>query len=113
MRQPRLYSTNGHTRAGVTPAVAVQVAVSVDQHRLAGGVGYADQRLGALGLPVFIKTDRRLDLAAGVDRLTAYVPEQGVKCSAGHFAAVLQIKIRFVLLDIGKAGVPVFALDAA
>ena len=82
VREPGVNITGGHRRPGVAPAVAVQVTIAVNQYRLARSVGYADQRLRALGLSVFVKADRRFDFAAGVDRLATDMTEQRVKRSA-------------------------------
>ena len=41
------------------------------------------------------------------------MPEQGVKRSAGHLAAVLHIEIRLIRLDVGEARIPFGLLNTA
>ena len=59
-------STAGHGGAGIAPAVAIHQTLTGAKDCFAGGVGHAHKRLGALGLAVLIKADRRLNLALGV-----------------------------------------------
>ena len=114
MLQPRRHvAAARHGRPGVQPCVAVDVARSVDQRRLAGGVGQPLQGAPAAALAVLVIGHGRLDRAARSDRLAGDVPEQRIKVGAGQIAARLQIKVPIVGHDVGEAFVPCRPLDPA
>ena len=64
--KPQADVTSHGCRTGIAPAVAVHKAITGHQHIGARSVGDADQGLGALGLAVFVKADRRLNAAGGL-----------------------------------------------
>ena len=99
--------------AGVAPAVAVDQAVAGDQYGGTCCISDTGQRLGTLGLAVFVKRHGRLDAALGiVNRLAIDMPEQGVEGATRQFAAILHVKKCVVCLDVRKAVPPVGLLNA-
>ena len=80
MVEPRRHvAAARHGRPGVQPCVAVDIARSVDQRRLAGRIGQTLQGAAPAGLAVLVIGHGCLDGAAGPDGLAGDVPEQGVE----------------------------------
>ena len=112
--QPWPHIAGGHWGPCIAPAVAIKVTVARHNNRLAGGVRDADKGLRAVFLPVFVKAHRRFDLRVfTMYGLARYVTVQSVKGLARDFAAVLHVKIGLVVLNVGKALIPLRLLYAA
>ena len=103
----------GHVRPRVAPAVAEHLAVTRDQHGLASGVGDTAQQPRVHGLAVLVEADRRLDLAAVVDRLAGDVAINRVKGRTAQLATVADVEERVVVGDVREAFVPIFLFNAA
>ena len=91
----------------VAPTVRVDKTVTRHQHVIARCVCQADKRRRAHGLPVLVEANRRLDAAGCVDGLAGDVAEDGVESVTRNFAAVDQVEIGVVCLDVGEPFVPV------
>jgi hypothetical protein len=78
-----------------------------DDAVLAGRVSDANQSQRALGLSVLVEAGRGLELGVIVDRPAGDVPKQRIERRSADLAAVLQVEIGLILLDIGESLVPV------
>ena len=92
-----------HGGAGVAPAVAVHEPAAGNQNVLACGVGHADQRVRALFLAVLVIAHRRLDHAPRADGTALDMPVERIERAARDFATLKHVKVRVIILQIGKA----------
>ena len=105
----------GRRWPGVAPSVAIDRAVHCCEDRLAGGIGDALQRPGALGLAVFVITDTggNFRLALAMHRLARYMGKHRVERFAHNLAAFEHIEVRIVRHNISEALIPFGLLKPA
>ena len=102
-------------RAGVTPTITQQITVTRHDHGLSGSVSDTGQSLGAHGLPILIKANRRFDstlaVAVHVNGIAGDMTIQSVEGLTTNLTAVTQIEVGLIFLDISETLIPLRLLN--